>query len=161
MLQPIKNEKGLTLIEIIIVLLLLAIMIAVGVTFLYKAAEVDQINTARVKLVSDARFAMESIVRELRFADPTSVTLPGARVQFDKQFGYAVDTTTAGLEYRYFGASDMLQRTGSATTTIATDMTAFNVTDNGGWYTIELTMSSAMGGTYSLTSAVYPRPISP
>jgi len=156
-MRHIDNEHGLTLIEIIIVIMLMGIMVAVGVQFLYKSAEVDQINTARVKLVTDARFAMESLVRELRFADPTSVALPGTRVQFDKQFGYAVDTTTAGLEYRYFPVTDILQRTGSATTTIATNMTAFNVTDNGGWYTIELTMSNAIGGSFSLTSAVWPR----
>lgn len=156
-MRQLNNEKGFTLIEIILVLLLMAIMVSIGAQFLYKSAEVDQINTARVRLVSDARFAMESIIRELRFADPTSIATPGARITFDKQFGYTVDTTTAGLEYRYFGASDMLQRTGSATTTIATNMTAFNVTDNGGWYTIELTMTSTLGGSFSLTSAVWPR----
>ena len=105
-MRTLDNEHGLTLIEIIIVIVLMAIMVSVGVQFLYKAAQVDQINTERVKLVSDARFSMESVVRELRFADPLSVALPVNRITFDKQFGYAQDTTTTGLEYRYFPATD-------------------------------------------------------
>ena len=156
-MRTLDNENGLTLIEIIIVIVLMAIMVSVGVQFLYKAAQVDQINTERVKLVSDARYAMESVVRELRFAVPTSVAFPGNRITFDKQFGYAVDGNTIGLEYRYFPPTDILQRTRSATTTIATNLTAFTVTDNGGWYTIELTTSSTLGGSFSLTSAVWPR----
>ncbi|CAI2719248.1 prepilin-type N-terminal cleavage/methylation domain-containing protein [Nitrospina watsonii] len=158
--RRIQNEQGMTLIEIIVVIVILGIMVAVGAQFLFKAAQVDTLHSERVEVVGSTHYAMEALVRELRIADPATVNIAGNTVTFDKQFGYAQDTTTSGVSYTYSPGADTLQRTGSATTTIATGMTAFSITDNGGWYTLSMTVTGAQSGAFSLTSAVRPRTLS-
>lgn len=154
------NEHGMTLVEIVVTIIILGVMAAVGGTFLYKAAQVDQLHSERVDVVTAARHAVETMVRELRIAEPGTVTIAGNTVTFDKQFGYAQDTTTTGIQYTYSPGGDTLQRTGSATSTIAANVTAFSITDNGGWYTIEITVTGPLSGAFSLTSAVRPRTLS-
>jgi len=158
--ERLHNEQGMTLVEIVITIIILGIMAAVGGTFLYKAAQVDQLHSERVQMVSTARRAMETLVRELRIADPATVNIAGNTVTFDKQFGYAQDTSTSGIQYTYNPGADTLQRTGSGTSTIATNVTAISITDNGSWYTIEITVTGPLSGAFSLTSAVRPRTLS-
>jgi MSHA biogenesis protein MshO len=155
-----NNEHGMTLIEIIVVIIILGIMAAVGGTFLYKAAQTDELYSERVDVVTAARYAMETLVRELRIADPATVNITGNTITFDKQFGYAQDPTVSGIQYTYSPGGDILQRTGSSTSTIAANVTAFSITDSGGWYTIGITVTGPLSGAYSLTSAVRPRTLS-
>ncbi|MGP0628434.1 prepilin-type N-terminal cleavage/methylation domain-containing protein [Nitrospina sp. 32_T5] len=158
--HTLHNQRGMTMVEIILVIVILGIMIAVGAQFLFQSAEVDQQHSERVDRVTRAYVAMELLVRELRIADPATVNIAGNTVTFDKQFGYTQDATTSGVSYTYSPGTDTLQRTGSATTTIANNMTAFSITDNGGWYTLSLTMSGPVSGNFTLTSAVRPRTLS-
>ena len=155
--HPNHNEHGMTLIEIVIVIVILGVMVAVGGTFLYKAAQTEELYSERVDVVTAARYAMEIVTRELRIAEPGTVTITGNTVTFDKQFGYAQDTATTGIQYTYSPGGDTLQRTGSSTSTIAANMTAFSITDNGGWYNIEITVTGPLSGAFSLASAVRPR----
>lgn len=159
-MHSIRNEHGMTMIEIILVIVILGVMVSVGAQFLFQSAEVDQKHTERVDRVTRAYVVMEMLVRELRIADPATVNIAGNTITFDKQFGYAQDTTTSGVSYTYSPGGDTLQRTGSATTTIATNMTAFSIADNGGWYTISLTLTGTLSGDFTLTSAVRPRTLS-
>lgn len=158
--HPIHNEHGMTLVEIIVVILVLGVMVAVGGTFLYKAAQAEELYSERVDVVVTARHAVETLVRELRIAVPGTVSLAGNTITFDKQFGYAQDAATSGIQYTYNPGGGTLQRTGSGTSTIATNVTAFSITDNGGWYTVEITVTGPLSGAFSLASAVRPRTLS-
>ena len=152
-----KSQKGFTLIEIIITLVLLGIISVVTIQFVSSSAEVGQIQTERNQLVSEARLAMEAMTREIRFAVPASVVTTVVSITFDKQFPYLQDATVAAIDYTYNPAAQVIQRTGGAVSTVATQVSAFAITDNGGWYTLSMTLSHPLGGNFSLTSAVRPR----
>ncbi|MGP0566936.1 MULTISPECIES: prepilin-type N-terminal cleavage/methylation domain-containing protein [unclassified Nitrospina] len=158
--HTLHNQRGMTMVEIILVIVILGIMIAVGAQFLFQSAEVDQQHSERVDRVTRAYVAMEVVVRELRIADPASIAIAGNNFSFDKQFGYPQDPATNNINYTYSPGAQTLQRNGGATTTIANNMTAFSITDNGGWYTISMTLSGTVSGNFTLTSAVRPRTLS-
>lgn len=152
-----RNETGFTLIEIVITLVLLGIVSAVTIQFVASAAEVGQIQTERNRLVNEARLAMEAMVREIRFAVPASVVATAVSITFDKQFPYLQDPTVVGIDYTYNPVTRVIQRTGAIVSTVATQVAAFAVTDNGGWYTISMTFSHPLADNFSLTSAARPR----
>ena len=152
-----RNETGFTLLEIVITLVLLGILSAVTVQFVASSAEVSQIQTERNKLMSEARLSMEAMTREIRFAVPASVVATAVSITFDKQFSYLQDLTLAGINYTYNPAAQVIQRTGGAVSTVATQVSAFTITDNAGWYTISMTLTHPVGGSFALTSAVRPR----
>ncbi len=152
-----RNETGFTLIEVVITLVLLGIISVVTIQFVSSSAEVGQIQTERNKLVSEARLVMEAMTREIRFAVPASVVATAVSLTFDKQFPYLQDLTVLGVDYTYDPVAQVIQRTGGAVSTVATQVSAFAITDNAGWYTISMTLTHPLGGNFSLTSAVRPR----
>ena len=151
------NEAGFTLLEIVITVVLLGILSMVTIQFVSSAAEVSQIQTERNKLVSEARLAMETLVREIRLAVPVSVVATPVSITFDKQLPYLQDPTVTGIDYTYDPVAQVIQRTGGGVSTIATQISAFAITDNAGWYTIAMTLTLPLAGNFSLTSAVRPR----
>ena len=155
--NPSRNATGFTLIEIVITLVLLGIISAVTIQFVASAAEVGQIQTERNQLVNEARLAMEAMVREIRFAVPASVVVTPVSITFDKQFPYLQDPSVAGIVYTYNPATRVIQRTGAAVSTVATQVSAFAITDNAGWYTLSMTLTHPLADNFSLTSAVRPR----
>ena len=152
-----RNEAGFTLLEIVITVVLLGIISVVTIQFVSSSAEVGQIQTERNKLVNEARLVMETMTREIRYAVPPSVVATAVSITFDKQFPYLQDATVAGIDYTYNPAAQVIQRTGGAVSTVATQVSAFAITDNAGWYTISMTLTHSLGGNFSLTSAVRPR----
>ena len=152
-----RNEAGFTLMEIVITLILLGIISAVTIQFVSSSAEVGQIQTERNKLVNEARLAMEAMVREIRYAVPASVLATPVSIAFDKQFPYLQDATLVGINYTYNPVAQVIQRTGGGVSTVATQVSAFSITDNAGWYTINMTLTHPLAGNFSLTSAARPR----
>lgn len=67
------RSKGFTLIELIIVIVLLAIIGTFSFRFIGLGADVYRDTSARDQLVSQSRFALERLSRELRNALPLSV----------------------------------------------------------------------------------------
>ncbi len=152
-----RNEAGFTLLEIVITVVLLGIISVVTIQFVSSSAEVGQIQTERNKLVNEARLVMETMTREIRFAVPARVVATPVSITFDKQFPYLQDLAVAGIDYTYDPVAQVIQRTGGAVSTVASQVSAFAITDNAGWYTISMTLTHPLGGSFSLASAVRPR----
>lgn len=73
-----KRQLAFTLIELIIVMVLLGVL-SVGVSsFLSFGTQIYSETSARDKIISSARFAIERLNRELRYALPNSVRLENA-----------------------------------------------------------------------------------
>lgn len=70
-------QSGFTLIELITVIVLLAILSAIGSGFMVRSAESYHQSVNRGQLVQQGRLAIERITRELRIALPNSVQASG------------------------------------------------------------------------------------
>lgn len=69
------RNKGFTLIELIVVLVILSIVASIGTQFLSSALNSYHKTQLRVKLIARGRVSIEQITRQLRMAVPDSVRL--------------------------------------------------------------------------------------
>lgn len=68
-----KNEKGITLIELLIVLALLGIVLAIGYNIYFFGQRTFTIGETQTNLQRDVRFASAFITREVRYATELEV----------------------------------------------------------------------------------------
>lgn len=74
-LQQLENVRGFSLIEMIVVIVILGVLATAISTFISFGTQVYTDSTAREKVVSSARFAIERLNREIRRAVPNSVRI--------------------------------------------------------------------------------------
>jgi MSHA biogenesis protein MshO len=73
--QQVRNMRGFSLIEMIVVIVILGVL-ATGIsTFINFGTQVYTDSTAREQVVSSARFAIERLNREIRSAVPNSIRI--------------------------------------------------------------------------------------
>jgi len=77
-----KKSSGFTLIELITVIVILGVLAAATSTFIKFGTQIYSETTARDKLVSSARFAIERLNREVRNALPNSLIVSGQCLKF-------------------------------------------------------------------------------
>lgn len=156
------GNRGFTLIEIVIGLVLLSIVGLFSIGYLRNLAETTQLSENQKTLMDESKFAMEFLVRELRMADDTvnSITIGGGgtSVTFDKLNAYPKDTNVSSVNYTWNSGAKTLTRTSaSVTTTLAVNVTFFNISVSSDLYTVKMTLQGSSGENFSLESAVRPR----
>lgn len=75
--QLIELNKGFTLLEMVVVIVILGVLSAGITTFISFGTQVYTDITKRDEIVSSARFAIERLNREIRFAVPNSTRVNG------------------------------------------------------------------------------------
>jgi MSHA biogenesis protein MshO len=79
-IQQVRNIRGFSLIEMIVVIVILGVL-ATGIsTFINFGTQVYTDSTAREQVVSSARFAIERLNREIRSAVPNSIRINANRL---------------------------------------------------------------------------------
>jgi len=162
--KPFKNQAGFTLVEMIAAMVLLGVMGVFSTQFITGAAESNRLVTGQKDLLDDAKLAMEFLVRELRVANIDTnnsgavISLTGTAgsntISFTKYSGLTVDSATA---ITYSRVGNTIQRTGTTTTTLASQVTGFTVTNDDNHYTIIMTFAGANGTNFRLEAGVRPR----
>ncbi|MBW2570270.1 MAG: prepilin-type N-terminal cleavage/methylation domain-containing protein [Deltaproteobacteria bacterium] len=126
MINNIKNNKGFTLIEIIIVIIVLGVLSIFGFSFLSTAIHTYSMMEKQKSLFDQAAMAMERISRELRDAESISAPNDGVSdstiVTFTKSHETDEDSDTS-ISFERFGST--LRRIGTDTVTLADNVSTF------------------------------------
>ncbi len=172
--RAMQNQRGFTLIEIVITLVVMSVMGTFSIQYFSEVARMNKKVVAQKNLVTRAKIAMELLTREMRVAQntPTCGSTPVTCVTstsydgitFDKYLESPVsalrkDTNASSIKY-YLSGTTLYRTSNAITTTVATNVSGFTVTPTStNLYKFILSMTGSDGENFSLESAVKPRNI--
>lgn len=155
-IKYIKNQKGFTLIEIIIVIIVIGVLSVFGFHFISTGIHTYSMMEKQKGLFDQATMVMERISRELRDADSISAPTSGdtgSTLTFTTSNATPQDSDT-GISFQLSGTT--LQRVGSSTVNLADNVDTFSVTNSSNGITITLTLESG-DANITLQSYIYPK----
>ncbi len=170
--KPESGDVGFTLIELVLTMLILGIIAAVFSRFALQGIRSYSTEIDRGDVHSQARLAVERVVREARAirscADIAGAANPSATLSFTDTSGAPVDFTVAGGNLTRNGVGNILAQgvtsaqpfrfldmSGAASTTCPVPPTPSAATDI--WF-VEIDLTCVLGGaSLHLRSRVHPR----
>ena len=163
MSNKMANNKGFTLIEIIIVIIVLGVLSIFGFSFLSTAIHTYSMMEKQKSLFDEAAMAMERISRELRDAESISAPAnPGdtsSILTFTKSHGSPEESTNYEITFQLSGTT--LQREGSNIAEKVKVSSGFLVergtSPDEDEITITLTLEETTGESITLRSYIYPK----
>ena len=72
--MPDRSEDGFTMVELLVTMMILAIVLAIGFSFLVQATALTARSERNVQAEKDAQFALRTITQELRGLDPSETS---------------------------------------------------------------------------------------
>jgi prepilin-type N-terminal cleavage/methylation domain-containing protein len=161
-------ERGFTLIEIIIVIVILSIISAISIKFLVDSLRIYTMTINQKTLFDEGKLALERMVRDIRDAQAMAEPDAGetvSDVRITRTNATAQDA--AGEAIRFVLSGTTLQRRKSlpsvTLTNLASNVSTFAVTrgtaatHNANEITILLTLSLTSGENLTLRTKVYPK----
>ena len=153
------NSKGMTLIELIVVIVLLGIIGLFTFQFIGSSVKTYIMVSNQAGLLAEAKMAMERMSREIR--DANIITAPasgssGDSINFIKSHPTDLDSA---IDITFQKSGSTLERKRGANTPepLAENVSSFNVTNDSNEIKLELTLSLAGGENVTLHTNVYPR----
>ncbi len=161
------SEKGFTLIEIIIVIVILSMVSAITIKFLIDSLKIYTMTVNQKTLFDEGKLALERMCRDIR--DARSITTPvaggsGNTIVFQRTnatFGDAVNET---LTFRLTGTTlEKVKTSPAATSPLSSNVSSFTVTrgtavtNNENEITLSLVLSLGTGENVTLQTKVYPK----
>ena len=153
------NSKGMTLIEIIVVIVLLGIIGLFTFDFVGKGVETYIIASNQAGLLAEAKLAMERMTREIRDAEVILAPALGkssTKIQFNKSHSTVLDITK-DITFKLNKKNGILKRIGDENKPLAKNVSNFTVTNNSNEIKLELTLSLTGGENVTLHTKVYPK----
>lgn len=154
-----RKNKGFTLIEIIVVIVIMAVLGVFGYRFLSTSMHTYSMMEKQKGLLDEAAMAMERISRELRDANSISSPTSGSTsstLTFTKSHGSPEETSTYDITFQLF--SGTLQRVGSTTVNLAEAVSVFTAErGTSEEITIFLTLQEGTGEQITLQSYICPK----
>jgi len=153
------NSKGMTMIELIVVIALLGIIGLFTFQFIGGSVETYIVTINQAKLLAEAKPAMERMAREIR--DANSILAPvsgssGDSINFIKSHYTAVDSAT-NITFQKSGNLLERKRGINAPEPMAEKVSGFTVTNDSNEIKLELTLSLAGGEQVVLQTKVNPK----
>ena len=160
--QPeIRNlERGFTLIEVVIVIVILSIVSAITIYFLVSSLRVYTMTVNQKTLFDEGKLALERMCRDIR--DANSITGSSATsVTFTRTnaTGAGQDIANETIIFQLTGSTlEKVKATPSATSAMAGNVSAFTVTRGADdEIKMVLTLSLGTGENVTLQTKVYPK----
>jgi len=162
-------QRGFTLVEIIVVIVILSIVSAITIKFLVDSLQIYTMTVNQKTLLDEGRLALERMCRDIR--DARSITLPaaggsGSEIRFIRNNATSQDQAGENLRFRLLGTT--LQKRKSQPPPaifidLASNVSIFTVTrgatatNNLNEITLVLNLQLATGENVALQTKVYPK----
>jgi prepilin-type N-terminal cleavage/methylation domain-containing protein len=158
----LKSERGFTLIEIIIVIVILSIVSAITIYFLINSLKVYTMTVNQKTILDEGKLALERMCRDIR--DAKAISFPifggsGSSVVFQRTNATRWDIADEWITYYQNGRYlERVKSSPSATNDIAFNVSTFTVTRAlTNEITLVLTLSLSSGENVTLQTKVYPK----
>jgi len=160
-------ERGFTLIEIIIVIVILSIVSGITIKFLIDSLKIYTMTVNQKTLFDEGKLALERMCRDIR--DARAITTPAAggsgnTIVFQRTYATAQDGLNETLTFRLTGTTlEKVKTSPAGTSPLASNVSSFTVTRGAAGneeITLSLTLSLATGENITLQTKVYPKNLS-
>ena len=160
--MPKNSSKGLTLIEVIIVIVILAIASAITINFLVNSLKVYTMSVNQKTLLDEGKLALERMCRDIR--DANDITLPatggsGSSISFTRTNATALDSASENITFQLAGGNLQKVKTlPPSADSLAGNISAFTVSrDTSNEIKLRLTLSLGTGENVTLQTKVFPK----
>jgi prepilin-type N-terminal cleavage/methylation domain-containing protein len=151
------GDRGFTLIEMIVVIVILAIVSAISIKFLVDSLRVYTMTVNQKSLFDEGKLALEQMCRGIR--DANSITgVTASSITFVRDNATAYDTVGETIIYQLnAGVLQKVKASPVATSTMARNVTTFAVTNATNEIQLQLTLQLTTGENVTLQTKVYPK----
>jgi prepilin-type N-terminal cleavage/methylation domain-containing protein len=152
-------QRGFTLIEIIVVIVILAIASAITIKFLTDSLRVYTMTVNQKTLFDEGKLALERMCRDIR--DARSITgVTASSITFVRNNATTQDIAGETLVFQRNAGASTLEKVKASpvvTSTLASNVSAFAVTNATNEIQLQLTLQLASGENVTLQTKVYPK----
>jgi prepilin-type N-terminal cleavage/methylation domain-containing protein len=154
-----KLQKGFTLIEIIVVIIILAIVSAITIKFLVDGLRIYTMTVNQKTLFDEGKLALERMCRDIRNARSITGTTASS-ITFVRDDPTAQDVAGETIIFQRNAVVSTLEKVKAspvATSTMANNVTAFAVANATNEIQLTLTHSLTSGENVKMQTKVYPK----
>jgi len=157
--ELLVRSKGFTLIEIIVVIVILCIVSGITIKFLVDSMRIYTMTVNQKTLFDEGKLALERMCRDIRDAGSiTPFAGTASSVTFVRTNATVQDGAGEAITFRWNGGANPLEKVkGGIGYAMASNVTAFDVTNTNNEIQIQLTLSLASGENVTLQTRVYPK----
>lgn len=150
-------QKGFTLIEIIVVIIILSIIATISIKFLTDSLRIYTMTVNQKTLFDEGKLALEKMCRGIR--DARSITgVTASSITFVRDDATAYDIAGETIIFRLnAGILQKVKASPASTSTMASNVTAFAVTNATNEILLTLTLQLTSGENVALQTKVYPK----
>jgi prepilin-type N-terminal cleavage/methylation domain-containing protein len=157
-------DRGFTLIEVVVVILILSIVSAIMIYFLINSLKVYTMTVNQKTLFDEGKLALERMVRDIR--DARSITTPAAggsgnTIVFQRVNSTAQDGLNETLTFQLTGTTlEKVKTSPAAISPLASNVSSFTVTRGAAGneeITLLLTLLLGSGENITLQTKVFPK----
>ena len=152
-------QRGFTLIEIIVVIVILSIVAAISINFLVSSLRVYTMTVNQKTLFDEGKLALERMCRDIR--DARSITgVTATSITFVRNNATAQDIAGETLVFQRNAGASTLEKVKASpvvTSTLASNVSAFAVTNATNEIQLQLTLQLTSGENVALQTKVYPK----
>jgi prepilin-type N-terminal cleavage/methylation domain-containing protein len=151
------SQKGFTLIEIIVVIVILSIIATISIKFLTDSLRIYTMTVNQKTLFDEGKLALEKMCRGIR--DARSITaVTASSITFVRDDATAYDIAGETIIFQLnAGILQKVKASPASTSTMASDVTAFAVTNATNEILLTLTLQLTSGENVTLQTKVYPK----
>ena len=153
------GDRGFTLIEIIVVIVILSIVSVITIKFLVDSMKIYTMTVNQKTLFDEGKLALERMCRDIR--DARSITgTTASSVTFVRDDATAQDIAGETIIFQRNAVANTLEKVKAspvATSTMASNVTAFTVANATNEIQLTSTLSLTSGENVTLQTKVYPK----